>query len=195
MKKFILQLILLMVFCNAMTQTVKSKAAFYLTPQLALLNGDNSASGQAQLTGGLEKNNWCFGAGIAIDYYKVRTVPLFADIRFFFGKNRSIFAYGNLGYNLAWALESQYRNTWTWINGVQKSHFSNGLYSDIGLSYAVTGQMNKGVIMSIGYSMKTITETYGQAQFRDVPPYDNNNVEYKLNYTLNRIAVKLGFGF
>jgi hypothetical protein len=194
MKNYTLAIILFLVVSHARTQPAPGKV-FYMVPQLVLLNGDHSASGQVQLTGGIQKNNWCLGAGVGIDYYKLRSIPLFADAKLFLGKSHSLFTYANLGCNMAWPLESQYRTTWLWTSGTQKSNFSYGLYTDLGIGYAITGKQNKGIMISLGYSIKTLTETYFQAEYADFPISARINKEYRVNYSLNRVALKLGFGF
>lgn len=195
MKKNGLLILSLLVMLNTMGQGGGIKRGHYFISQVALLNGDHSASGQVQFAGGVEKHNWAFGIGTAIDYYKVRTVPVFADGRFFWGKKRSFFSYANLGANLAWALESQYRNYWLPGGTSQKSSFSNGLYTDLGIGYALSGIRSKGVIISVGYSIKTLTETYYQFVYRDFPPYGGENSEHRLTYQFNRISLKLGYSF
>jgi len=187
-------LILLLLFPLANIATAQSKpekTRYYLIPQIALLNGDHSAGGQVQLTGGIEKKSWGIGIGTAFDYYKIRTVPMFVDLRTYFGKSRSLFSYLNMGSNIVWPLESQYSNHWQ--AGVNRpGSFHNGLYTDLGIGYALHGKKNRGIIISLGYSMKTITETYTDAIYKDFPPYTTEYYERKLGYTLNRIA--LGFG-
>lgn len=173
-------------------QSKPDKHIFYLIPQIALLNGDHSAGGQIQLTGGIEKKRWGIGMGAAIDYYKVRTVPLFVDVRTGFGKNRLLFSYLNLGSNIAWPLESQYSyNLQYWNN--QRSTFSNGVYTDLGIGYHwINGKKNRRMLMSLGYSTKTVSESYYEAIYRNFPPYIAEYHERKLGYTLNRIVIRCG---
>ncbi len=177
-------LIIITLFLLAIKLTAQStnKIRYYLLPQVALLNGDHLTSGQVQLTGGVQKKNWMFGIGTAIDYYKVRTVPMFADLRFCFGKNHSVFSYLNIGTDIVWPLESQSYNQW---NG-------NGLYKDLGIGYAFGGQKKKGILISMGYSAKKVAVSYNEFVYRDFPPYGGENHERRLDYTLNRIVLRLG---
>ncbi|MDP1763697.1 MAG: hypothetical protein Q8L07_07390 [Sediminibacterium sp.] len=173
-------------------QSKPGKYTFYLIPQIALLNGDHSASGQVQLTGGIEKKGWSIGIGTAIDYYKVRTVPLFVDVRTGFGKNRLLFSYLNLGSNIAWPLESQYSYP-VLYRDTRGSSFSNGVYTDLGIGYhLINGKKNRGMVMSLGYSTKTISESYYEAIYRGFPPYIMEYHERKLGYTLNKIVIRCG---
>jgi hypothetical protein len=190
MKSILLTTAFLFITIVMSAQTNK-KPVFYVHPQAALLNGDHSVSGQVQVSGGIEKNALSIGIGAAIDYYKIRTVPLFADLRFAFGKDRAIFSYLNVGSNIAWALESQYNNYWV-MGGSSKSSFSNGVYTDIGIGYSFRKGKKNSMTMSIGYSMKTISESHLETIYRDFPPYTTENHERKMDYTFNRIALRLG---
>lgn len=192
MRNSVMMLLLILVTATVIAQSKPGKTDYYLIPQIALLNGDHFASGQVQLTGGIEKKGWGIGIGAAIDYYKVRTVPVFADLRTYFGKHRLLFSYLNLGSNIAWPLESQISYHWQ-PGGSRPGSFSNGLYSDLGIGYAFGGKKNRGAVMSLGYSMKTIAETYIETVYRDFPPYINEYYERKLDYTLNRIVLRFGF--
>jgi hypothetical protein len=184
---------LFLIMIGGLAQANK-KTSFYLHPQAALLNGDHSVSGQVQVSGGVEKKAWSIGIGAAIDYYKIRTVPLYADLRAAFGKDRAIFSYLNVGSNIAWALESQYSNYWV-MGRNSKSSFSNGVYTDIGIGYSFRKGKKNSLTMSIGYSMKTTGESHWEAVYRDFPPYTVENHERKTEYTFNRIALRLGIRF
>lgn len=176
----------------AQTNSNPDKITYYLIPQIALLNGDNAVSGQIQLTGGIVKKKWAIGIGTAIDYYKVRTVPLFIDLRTRLGKKQLLFSYINLGSNIAWPLETQYSySLQPWNN--EKSSFSNGVYTDLGIGYhLVNKKNNRGAILSLGYSMKTVSESYLEIRYRDFPPYTTDTFQRKFDYTFNRIVIRLG---
>jgi len=194
MKICVILLLLLLMTTAITAQLDRAKTGYYLIPQIALLNGDNLVSAQVQLTGGIEKKGWGIGIGAAIDYYKVRTVPLFADLRTYFGKQRLLFSYLNLGGNIAWPLESQVSYQWQ-PGGYRQGSFSNGLYTDLGIGYAFHGKNNRGLVMSLGYSIKTISETYQEAVYRDFPPYIREFYDRKLTYQLNNVVLRCGFRF
>jgi len=192
MKNSFLFLLSFFIAVSVSAQVKPIKSNFYLLPQIALLNGDHSASGQVQVAGGFEKNGWGFGIGTGIDYYKVRTVPVFADLRKSFGKNSAVFSYLNIGSNLAWPLESQYSTGYIWELGGKRSDFGNGLYTDLGIGYTIRGKKREGIVLSLGYSAKTINETRYVTIYREFPPYIPETRETKLDYTFNRIAFRLG---
>lgn len=189
-------LIVLMLFCtaDAFAQKAGGKSAFYMIPQAGLLNGDHFVSAQVMLVGGLEKNGWGLGLGSAIDYYKVRSIPVFLDIRREITKKQwPVFAYLNMGINMAAPLDFQYsRPVSGW--GTGKSRFSNGLFTEFGLGYALWNKKRQGVVLGMGYSIKTITEAYNETIFQDFPPFTGSTTnERKFLYRLNRVVLKLGF--
>ncbi|GAC1444432.1 MAG: hypothetical protein NVSMB63_13810 [Sediminibacterium sp.] len=191
MRKNILLSIALLIAAGVAAQPQKVESGYYFLPQVSLLNGDHAVSSSIQVTGGIERKSWSFGLGAAIDYYRVRTTPVFADLRTYFGRNRSLFSYLNLGTDIAWPLSSQTRSVWIGTRSAESS-FSNGLYTDIGFGYALRGKHKNGVVMSIGYSIKTTAETYPEVIYHPFPPYINEAGERKLDYTLNRLVLKLG---
>ncbi len=91
-------------------QSIKKRTS-YLKPQLGILNGNQDNSFQFQLLGGIVSKNWQVGMGAGLDYYKVRSVPLFADIRRYFGGDNKVFAFVNAGCNIPWALDKQYKTS------------------------------------------------------------------------------------
>ncbi len=163
----------------------------YLFPEVGLLNGDHSTSAQVKLTGGIQKSGWMFGLGAAIDYYKIRTVPVFADMRYSFGKNANYFSYANLGTDLVWPTETQYSQRLI-MGIITKNKFNNGIYADVGLGYAFKEEKKQGLVISIGYSVKTLHSSYQETVYKEFPPYGIEYRDRKLDYTLNRLVLRLG---
>ncbi len=189
MKKIICVLFFLMALVKVKAQ---SNNKYYLIPQVALLNGDHTASGQVQIVGGIEKKKLSYGIGAAIDYYKVRTIPVFFDLRYGLNKTNAVFSYVNIGTDIAWPLENQYTYNWLW-SGNSKSSFSNGMFADIGLGYKIQGKKSSRFLVSLGYTMKTITEKRSEIIFRDFPPYVAETTNRTYQYTFNRLALRVGF--
>lgn len=194
MKKIIL-IILVCSLTQAKAQS-KKKAKFYLMPEIALLNGDQAKSSQIQLIGGLSKNNWRFGFGLGIDHYKLRSTPIFINARNYFGRNKKGFAFVSIGSNIPWVLEEQHK-IWFTQNGEQKrSAFNMGVYSDIGVGYDIQLGKTKNLSLSIGYSMKKMSEEYEEVRFWILPqpaPGSGSARERTADYTLRRLSLKAGF--
>jgi hypothetical protein len=178
---------------TAHAQSKSRTPNYYFFPQVGLLNGDQSVSGQVHLSGGIQRKAWMFGLGTAIDYYRVRTVPVFADVRYVFGKKNNYFSYANIGANIVWATESQYEDHYLAGFGFpSKNVFNNGLYTDVGIGYSFHGEQKNGFVISIGYSSKTIGSSYQEAIFTQFPPYTVEYHQRKMDYTFNRLVLRLG---
>lgn len=190
MKKSIL---LCICCCATIILTAQNKQhtnTFYLLPQAALLNGDSHVGAQVQLSGGIAKGPWGIGLGAGVDYYRVRTAPVFIDLKYHPGVEQKYFLYTNLGYNIAWPLTSQNRLDASWWRSSPQSSFSNGVYTDFGIGYYLGKGPTKGIVLSLGYSMKTITESYMEVIAGSNPV--RMGVK-ESNYKFNRVSVKLGY--
>ena len=194
MKK--LFLIVMMISCVKLHAQSLKKNQAYLIPQIGLLSGDHSNSFQFQLAGGFTAKNWRIGMGTGLDYYKVRSVPIYADVRRYFGYEKSAFAFVNLGFNVPWPLEDQYKIALV-PGGNIKNTFEMGWYSDAGLGYDIELGKQKSLSISLGYSIKNFTEKFDDRyDFILQLPFIQPGVtptERKFEYTFRRLSVKAGF--
>lgn len=192
MKIFFILLIALTSVIQLEAQQTKSR--FYLLTQLGYLNGDNSANWQGTISGGIRKNGWSLGLGAGIDYYKVRTVPVFLDIRKdIINSKRPLFIYLNMGANLAAPRSVEYTNRMNgwWIT--PQSSFTNGVFGETGLGYTLYSKKKTAIFVSAGYSIKTVTESYTETIYRDFPPYGQGTITDRvLDYRFNRFVWKIG---
>lgn len=197
MKVFIFSVTSLLFVFGVQAQKVKSKAAFSVSAETALLNGDNHVNGQVLMSAGYEKNGWFIGAGSGFDYYKYRTVPVFGDVKKYFGKgNRQLFIYANAGTDVAWPTANQknLRNGGGWWGGWSPSPgiFKNGIYSDFGFGYTLFNSKHRGFFTALGYSTKTITEIYDESVWNGTTSVMTKRT---LDYTMNRILFRFGYKF
>ena len=186
--------IFIAITCTLPVVAQQTKSRFYLLPQVGFLNGDNSVNWQGSLAAGIRKKGWSIGLGAGIDYYKVRSVPVFVDLRKDITNTRKpFFTYLNFGANLASPREFEYTSRidlW-WTH--PKSTFSNGLYGELGLGYTVYNKKKVGVLVSVGYSIKSITERYTETIYGDFPPYGQTFITDRiLDYHFNRFVCKIG---
>jgi hypothetical protein len=176
-------LLLVLTACRTAAQKQRS-LAWYIKPQAVLLNGDHKVSGAAQVSGGVRIcNQWFVGAGGAVDYYKVRSAPVFLEAMGKLNKRPAApFLYTKLGYNIAWPLEYQRTK-----NGWDNSVFNNGWYAEGGLGYTWPTDGNGTIQLSLGYSVKTLQEKYTEYPWGNAPSVRTRD------YTFNRLAVSLAF--
>ncbi len=190
---------LLIAICGISSAQQGNPAAswrFHSINSVGLLEGETGSAFQLQTINGAAYKSWFGGVGVGIDYYRYRTIPLFADFRKEFGKNSNkVFVYADLGINFSWLTDNQ-KATYQ-----LDDHFGNGFYNDLGLGYKVSLGKNNGLLLSLGYSYKKITETYQSyytymppVYFTD-PPGPGTPPTEKIQYSLNRLSIKLGWEF
>ncbi|MFI5156668.1 MAG: hypothetical protein ACHQEM_10805 [Chitinophagales bacterium] len=153
---------------------------------LGLLEGEAGSAFQLQTVNGVQHGSWFTGLGVGIDNYQFRSVPLFLDIRKFFGKEPApFFVYGDAGIQYPWVKSSQ--------KMLYQSSFSNGFYADAGIGHLHKFGPGLALSFSIGYTYKDATETSPSYACPFAGPcYDNAT---SLSYELNRITLKIGIVF
>src|SRR5258705_1280514 len=165
---------------------------FHSINNLSLLNGDNEVSAGLQSINGIQKANLFAGVGVGLDYYLYRSVPLFADIRYEFGKSKNkFFAYADGGVNFDWVKEYYYTGPiFIWEGSDNSGEFHNGIYTDAGLGYIFGARKGGGLVLSIGHSSKSLQET---VTYPDCRTHQRITDIYR--YNLNRIVLKVGWKF
>lgn len=161
---------------------------FHSINNISLVNGDNEVSAGLQSINGFQKGNLFAGVGLGLDYYLYRTVPLFADFRYEFGKPKNkFFAYADGGINFDW-VEEIYNDGWDGLN--RTSEFHNGAYTDLGLGYMVGSRKGGGLVLSLGHSYKSLEKTTSYLDWRT-----QETITDVYHYDLNRIVLKVGWKF
>lgn len=195
---FIAAICLLSTQLQAQTGKVK-KTTSYLMPQIALLNGSSGTSTQIQLVGGWVKNNWHFGLGAGIDYYEMRSMPLFSDVRYHFGKEQKIFTYANVGYNFSW-VQDTHDPRFIIPPSSNTVKQTDGLYTDIGIGYAIKIGKRNSLLMSTGFSVKQMGEEYHLLPYSSwvwpsSTPWINpeSTTVRKFDYTFKRVCFKVAY--
>lgn len=189
MKQLLYLVLVAFLSAPATAQKKQNPVSLYVMPQGSLLAGDHSASGAPLLTAGIQYRNWLFGAGGGVDYYKVRSVPIFAETRYAFGKKpASFFAYAHGGYNIANAKQYQH-SAYNIVNSV----YNNGWLAEGGVGYNFWNRQKRGLSLGIGYSVKTLQERYTDHNYID--NFLSIPSTHKLTYTFNRIVFTAAIKF
>lgn len=152
---------------------------------IGFMEGENGSSLQLQTVQGIRYGKWFAGIGAGLDYYQLRTIPVFLDIRReFFNKKNAPFIYADAGYHFAWARD-QDKGGWTKIS------YDGGLFYDVGLGYRI-GSSNKqnGFLISAGYSFKYLREAHASPVCINWNCQDETNEWFR--YKLNRLSLKIG---
>jgi hypothetical protein len=168
---------------DSMMRKIKTlnKPVFHAIANAGLIAGASDRDLQLQAITGVGYQTWLAGVGAGLDYYYVRSVPLFIEVRKQFKKSMPLFAYADAGVNFPWVENKEEMQAWGY-----KSDFKSGLYYDFGAGWHYEiGKRNK-LLFSVGYAGKKI---------REVQTTTFNNTITKLEYNLRRISIKVGFQF
>ena len=190
--KYFFLLLLMQVTLASFGQKKNAAYKFHSINNISLINGDNVTSAGLQSINGFQKGNLFAGVGIGLDYYLYRTVPLFADFRYEFGKTKNkFFAYADGGVNFDW-VEEEYNDgpIFIWDGSRNTSEFHNGAYTDVGLGYMVGTKKGGGLVLSLGHSYKSLEKTISYQDWRT-----QETITDVYNYNLNRIVLKVGWKF
>ena len=190
--KYFFLVLLMPVALVSFGQKKNAAYKFHSINNISLVNGDNEVSAGLQSINGFQKGNNFAGVGIGLDYYLYRTVPLFADFRYEFGKTKNkFFAYADGGINFDW-VEEDYNDgpIFIWDGSRNTSAFHNGAYTDIGLGYKVGTKKGGGLILSLGHSYKSLKKTVSYLDWRT-----QETITDIYHYNFNRIVLKVGWKF
>ena len=191
--KYFLMLLLISISMVSSAQKKTCDLKFHSVNSLSLLNGENEVSAGLQSVNGLQRGNFFAGVGVGLDYYIHRSVPLFADLRYEFGKKKDkFFAYVDGGVNFAW-VEDEVFNSPIVFDGPMETNsgkFHNGYYTDAGLGYIINLKKAGGLVLSLGHSRKTLREDFTYTDWRTQQPTTDI-----YRYKFNRIVVKIGWRF
>lgn len=155
--------------------------------QAGVLTGEAGSFFQVQTINGMRYNTWFAGVGVGLDYYKKRGIPVFLDVRKdILNKPSTPFVYADGGIHYSWVVEED--QPW---GGITRT-FSNDFYNDIGIGYKVSLKDQQAVLLSAGYSHKSVKETTTYTQSCPSCPPTRKEI---YNYTFNRLTLKLGYRF
>lgn len=191
--KYIFLQIFILLSAFSFAQKKPCDIKFHSINSLSLLNGNNEVSAGLQTVNGLKKGNWFVGAGVGLDYYIHRSVPVFADIRYEFGKEKNkFFAYADGGVNFDWAEDYEYSSGPIIFDGpgVDPGKFQDGYYTDAGLGYIVNFKKTGSIVLSLGHTRKTSRQ---DVTYTDWRTGESTTDIYR--YRFNRIALKVGWRF
>jgi hypothetical protein len=145
--------------------------------------GSSSQALSIQAINGIRYRSLFMGAGADIDWYYLRSIPVFAHLQKFFFKRRSApLIYAQLGGNFPWMPKTlEY-------NSKRPNTYQGGVFYEAGLGYLLKIDKRFYLLFNAGYSVKKIGETR-----YPLTGYLQSSDEYY--YTLRRLTLKLGFGF
>jgi hypothetical protein len=146
--------------CSAgLTQKTEGKKGlqFQSINQGGILIGSAEGALQLQTVNGVRSNTWFTGLGVGLDYYHVRSIPVFLDVRKdIWNKQKTPFVYADGGYNFPF-LSKRNNQEALWMGDYDKG---GGLYYEAGFGidypfqkkcsyYLVQGTATKGLLKQL----------------------------------------------
>lgn len=189
-RNYIFSMLLLLFMAAVVQAQKKTNLKFASINQIGVLKGNSDAALQWQTVNGVAYKTFFAGLGVGLDYYYLRTVPVFVDVRKnLSAKTETPFVYAALGAALPWVKNTE--PAW------QKSDYNKGFYGDVGIGYSMPLKGRFYLDLSVGYSQKSLQETRYNRYYRDFPPYDDVewHKEADFNYTFRRVSVRLALRF
>jgi hypothetical protein len=165
--------------------TGNSRIRFQSDMQLGFLEGSAGPFFQIQSVNGIRYKTYSIGIGAGLDYYAMRSIPLFLDIKKDLFKNRQTpFFYLSGGRHFPW--EEAPINDWT------KSSPESGLFYDAGIGYAIPLK-KQSILFSAGYSFKAFDEVVENEVVCITWPCPQFKESY--SYKLRRLSIRAGIRF
>ena len=194
-KKYLTTIIICFIAFRLCAQVKESSArnakscscGFQSILQGGLLEGAAGPSWNLQTINGIYYKSWFAGIGAGLDFYTMRTIPLFIDARKdLFRKSRTPFLYADAGIHFDW-LKSKEKPVWA------SSEYNRGFYYDVGGGYKLSFGNRDALLLSVGYTMKTLREERVVMVQCFTSPCNPPKDHY--NYTFSRLSFKVGWRF
>ncbi|MCU0381225.1 MAG: hypothetical protein MUE58_08555 [Chitinophagaceae bacterium] len=171
-------------------QEKKPSYSFESYNALGWLGGDQTVHGLIQSVNGVSLGPVFAGAGLGLDFYRVRSVPLFFDLRYRYGKGKNKWlAYGDAGYHFPWDKGNDIL-----LTGGSEQSFDGGFYFDAGVGYQLQLAKKGALFFTAGYSEKRMSEWVTVIPFCPGPGLCEPRTDY-IDYTFRRYAFKIGWKF
>jgi hypothetical protein len=173
---------------KAQNKPAKPRIQFGSQNYAGILEGQRGTSFQLQTINGVRYKTWFAGAGTGLDYYYLRSIPLFASVSKFFPKAKSaLYFNGDAGINFHWRRSGIYEIQYT-------GEYFPSLYWAGGVGYKFASKKRSdGFLVNIGYSYKHLIQKNKITQPCLIPPCPTYDERY--DYRFKRLSLKMGWMF
>ena len=182
-----LPIIILMFILTCGNVEAQSKFQFSSQNYAGITEGEWGTSFQIQTINGIRNKKWFTGIGAGIDYYYLRSVPVFLSVsRFLNTPKVPLYFTGDLGINFPWTSNRYYFE--------YPGEYHASLYGAAGVGYKFGfKKSDNALLLNLGYSYKRLTQTYQGGTICLIPPCPVSTEKY--DYMLRRLSVRIGFSF
>ena len=167
----------------------QKRFSFEGSAQVGLLEGEQGSAFQLGAMGGIRKNTWIASIGSGLDYYRVRSIPLYLNVqKNFFNKDKTPFVFVGGGHHFLWLPE--YYSEWSWPSALKTK---GGLYYHGGIGYQVPAFKKTSLFFATAFSAKEYHDEYMQTNPCLIGPCPQSEV--KTSYRLRRLSITTGLRF
>ena len=178
------------VFAAATSFAQNKKLPLEGAVQAGMLEGESGTAFQLGLRGGFKFSTWSTAIGTGLDYYGVRSIPLYLHVqKRLFNRPQTPFAYINGGYHFPWKSEEARWSSWS-----SEINRNGGLYYEAGLGYQFSAFNNKALFFAAGYSFKRYAEEILSNRFC-FEPGPCPNYRENFTYRMRRLSITTGLRF
>jgi len=184
--KFFLIIVFVFTYIDS---TAQKKAIFSSQNYIGLLEGEHNSKLQMQTINGMKYKSSFIGLGTGIDWYYLRSIPIFLSLNrdFLQKKNRNFFIVLNGGINLPWEKNNDFNEL-----GYPRGRLLTGFYWEGGLGYKIgIGNRNNALLLQLAYNYKRLGEKTINHVY-DTPELDPTE---RFDYYLRRLSMKIGWNF
>lgn len=170
------------------TATAQNKISYHGQHYAGLLEGEQGSSFQFQTINGIRKGLLFAGLGTGVDYYYLRSIPVFLSFTHYLtDRPRGFFLSADLGTNRAWRKGPM-------DPFLVSQKYRSGLYWGASMGFRASFRNKKdAILLSLGYSYKQLREERVTPTFCINPPCPNFTENF--NYQTKRVSVRLGWAF
>lgn len=166
-----------------------TKQGWYNTTNVGLFFGDDKGYQLQTIVGYRFFSRYYAGLGVALDDYKFRAVPVFANLQVdILLKKVTPFVYADIGIANPWPLSNLL------IYGRKPDKKNAGIYFSAGIGQRFhTGKNNHSFQLSLGYSLEKFRFIFPQKGM-GAPGNDTEVMRTDIyRYTFNRLVIQAGF--
>lgn len=187
-KSIVIYFLFVSVFAFSQKKANMIKPVFRVIAAGGVVVGQKNVSSVFQVVPGVSIKRFYAGTGIGLDDYRFRSIPLFADVRYHFGRREFGFIYADAGYNFPFDVsktQEAFKTT---------DIYKGGFYSDFGLGLRFTSFGKHSFLFSGGYSIKNIKNRVGHT-FNWRLPGETPETFENFSFSMQRINAKLSWQF
>ena len=178
-------------FFFSITFAQKQPVSFTGAVQVGILEGEQGGSLQFGAMGGIKLNKWITSVGSGLDYYGVRSIPLYLNVqRNLFSTEKTPFVYAGAGYHFPWVPTNTKDDFSPWSTSVNTD---GGLYYSAGIGYQLPALKKAALFFTAGLSSKHYREEILRPVYCVMGPCPE--YKEKVAYRFRRLSIAMGLRF